>query len=344
MQAIYLSAPSQFEIRQDPEPERPGPGEVALRMRAVGVCGSDIHYFKDGKIGAQVLSDPWILGHECVAEVEALGRGVSGLQPGQRVAVEPLIHCGDCAQCRAGRVHTCLNQRFLGCPGQLPGSMREKLVMPAECCLPVGDQLSDGAAVMVEPFAIALHALRQLALGSNRPSAAGMRLGILGAGPVGLCVLGAARLEEPAYTWVADPLAYRCEMAKSLGAAEAGAPGGGPAPGSLDAVFECAGEPEAIDAAVELLTPGGTLVIVGIPQGNRISFDINQLRRKELTVKNVRRQNGCTLRAIELLSQRRLDLDPVVTHHFSAADSLSAYQLVAGYRQGVGKALIHFAR
>jgi len=344
MKAVYLTAPGQFSTRDVADPEINGPMDVRLRLGAVGVCGSDLHYYRTGRIGSQVLTSPWIMGHECTARVESVGSAVSGLAPGDRVAVDPLIACGRCDQCRAGRANTCRNQRFLGCPNQQHGCMCELLVMPAECCFRVPEQLSDGAAVMVEPFAIALHAQRLWG------DPAGSSVGVLGAGPVGLCVLGALRLAGARSLVATDRLGYRLDMARSLGAESThhtersdvvreilAAHQNG-----LDAVFDCSGEQAALDQAAALLKPGGSLVIVGIPETDRVSFDINALRRKEIDIINVRRQNDCTQDAVDILAHGELDLDPVVTHHFALDESSAAFDLVANYREGVEKALIHF--
>jgi L-iditol 2-dehydrogenase len=299
------------------------------------------------------------MGHECTAVVAEVGPAVRGLSPGDRVAVDPLIACGRCDQCRAVRKHTCRQQHFLGCPGQQQGCLCERLVMPSECCFRVPEQLSVGAAVMVEPFAIALHALNQLG------SAQGKHVAVLGSGPIGLCVLAALRWAGAASVALTDRLSYRLEMAQSLGATSvhrssdaAGGEGGSLAhsldrdpvaqqilaahPEGVDAVFDCSGEQAALDQAATLLAPGGTLVIVGIPEASLMSFDINTWRRKELSVRNVRRQNECTDRALELLGSGQIQLDSIITHRFELDATQAAFDLVANYREGVGKALITF--
>lgn len=344
MKAVYLTSPGHFTTRDVPDPELAGATDVRLKVGAVGVCGSDLHYYRTGRIGSQVLRDPWIMGHECTARVESVGAEVRGLAPGDRVAVDPLIACGRCDQCLAGRSNTCRQQRFLGCPNQQHGCMCELLVMPAACCFRVPAHLSAGSAVMVEPFAIALHAQRLWG------DARGQAVGVLGAGPVGLCVLGALRLAGASAIAVTDRLDYRLDLAHALGATSTHHSERSDAareierahPNGLAAVFDCTGDQAALDQAVGLLAPGGSLVLVGIPEVDRVSFDLNALRRKELDLINVRRQNECTQDAVALLSRGALDLDPIVTHHFGLSESGAAYHLVANYRDGVAKALIHF--
>jgi L-iditol 2-dehydrogenase len=267
--------------------------------------------------------------------------------------VDPLIACGRCDQCRAGRKHTCREQHFLGCPGQQQGCLCERLVMPSECCFRVPAQLSVGAAVMVEPFAIALHALHQLGKASEIQ---GQHIAVLGAGPIGLCVLAALKHAGAASVALTDRLPYRLAMAERQGASSVhhseGALRGerdnvvqeilAAHPAGVDAVFDCSGEQAALDQAAALLAPGGTLVIVGIPEAPRVSFDINAWRRKELRIENVRRQNECTDRAVELLVSGQIELDAVITHEFELDESQAAFDLVANYREGVGKALITF--
>jgi L-iditol 2-dehydrogenase len=340
-----------------PDPELRAPDDVLLELQAVGICGSDLHYFRTGRIGSQVLQGPWIMGHECTAVVREVGSAVRGLAPGDRVAVDPLIACGRCDQCRAGRKHTCREQLFLGCPGQQQGCLCERLVMPSECCFRVPQQLSVGTAVMVEPFAIALHALNLLggdAFGRDpaaaRAAVEGKHIAVLGAGPIGLCVLAALRWAGAAAVTVTDRLEYRNAMAERLGASSVHQIERGDSvaeilsrrPAGLDAVFDCTGEQAALDQAGALLAPGGTLVIVGIPETARVSFDINTWRRKELTVRNVRRQNECTDRAVELLGSGEIQLDEVITHQFALSDTQTAFDLVSSYRDGVGKALSVF--
>lgn len=264
---------------------------------------------------------------------------------GQRVAIDPLVACGRCDQCRAGRRNTCRSQRFLGCPGQLPGALVEYLALPKECCFPIPDSMTLTQAVMVEPFSIALYAVR---LAELAPRA---RIGVLGSGPIGLCVLLAARALQDCSVYATDLLEERLGVARRCGATWIGNAAREDVaraiaerePLGLDAVFECAGEQETLDQAVELLKPGGMLLVVGIPEVDRVGFSIDLLRRKELRVQSVRRQNQCTAAAIGMIASGAARVDPLVTHRFPLRETAKAFDLVAARRAGVVKAVIDIA-
>lgn len=342
MKAVYLTGLREVEIREAPEPELTGPDDVIVRVDVVGVCGSDMHYYRTGRIGCQVVEYPWIVGHECAGTVVQAGPEAH-LAVGTRVAVDPLINCRTCDQCTSGRIHTCRDQAFLGCPGQAPGALAERIVMPAHACFPVPDELTILQAALVEPFSIAVWAQRL----AGDPT--GKRIGILGAGPIGLSVLTALKAAGDCTVYMTEKLDYRIELARKMGADWVGDAGSGDMvpqiasaePLGLDWVFECAGEQETIDEGVEMLAPGGTLLIVGIPESDRVSFEMNHMRRKELVIQNVRRQNDCVQPAIDLVAVGKVDLDPMVSHEFAMADTQKAFDIVADYRDGAVKAMIH---
>jgi L-iditol 2-dehydrogenase len=345
MKAAFLSGLRQMEIGEAPEPQLTGPRDVLLRVEAVGVCGSDVHYYKTGRIGAAVVNYPFVMGHEFAGTIEKTGAEVRGLQPGQRVAIDPLVACGHCDQCRAGRPNTCRNQRFMGQPGELAGSLAEYLVLPEDCCYPVPDSMTEGQAAMIEPLSIGVHAQRLAQM------EAGATIAILGSGPIGLSVLLACRAAADCTAYTTDLIDRRLAMAAQQGARWTGNPKqtdvvkaiGEAEPAGVDFVFECAGEQGTLNQAVDLLKPGGTLVIVGIPEFDEVSFPVHTLRRKELIIKNVRRQNHCMAPAIDLVSSGRINVDPLMTHHFPLRETGAAFDLVSGYRDGVIKAMIHVA-
>jgi L-iditol 2-dehydrogenase len=344
MKAAVLTGIGKVEVRDVPRPEIVRPDDVLVRVGAVGVCGSDVHYFREGRIGDQVVSFPAIIGHEGAGVVESVGpAAASRLEPGARVAIEPAVVCGRCDQCLRGRPNTCRRLLFLGTPGQLPGCLSEYIVMPARNCfpLPAGISVEDGA--LAEPLSIALYSLK--VPGERAPEKAA----VLGAGPIGLSVLLAARALAPVTVYITDKIDERLEAARSAGAAWAGNPDredivaeiSAREPLLLDTVFECSGDQAALDQAVSLLEPGGRLVIVGIPAPDRVSFDPHKLRRREITVLNVRRQRNCFSEAIRLIADGRVDPRFMVTHRFGLADAARAFELAADYRDGVLKSIIH---
>lgn len=342
MKAAFLTGIGRFEIRELPAPELVNDTDVLVRIRTVGVCGSDVHYFTTGRIGTQIVQFPFIVGHESAGVVERTGRGVTKVRPGQRIAIDPAVSCGECDQCRAGREHTCRSLRFMGAPRQLDGCMREFVVMPEQSCYPVPETMTFEQATLVEPLAIAVYAVER------SPLAAGANVGILGIGPIGMSVFHTLRTTAVGDVFATDKLESRLAMARQLYPAWCGNPDRldivqeieRRAPLLLDIVYECSGDPAAIDQGVMLLKPGGTLVLVGIPETDDIAFDIHELRRKEITIVNIRRQAHCTQKAVDLLASRRINIDAMVTHRFPLEQTQQAFDLVAHYRDGVMKAML----
>lgn len=344
MKAIALTGLRQLELTDAPAPRLERETDVLLRIEKVGICGSDLHYFETGRIATRVVRFPFIVGHECSGTVLATGARVTRVKAGDQVAVDPAMSCADCDQCRAGRPHTCRHLKFLGCPGEYEGCLCERLVLPEACLFPTRGRVTLEQAALCEPFSIGLYAVRLSQL------AAGADAAILGAGPIGLSVLLAARQARVGAVWMTDPVPERMALARRLGAVWSGNPAREEVvsailyqqPAGLDVVFECAGQQETLDQGVALLKPGGKLLLVGIPQETRVSFLIDALRRKELTLLNVRRQNHCLQPALDLVAAGTVNLDPLLTHRFQPAQAQTAFELVAARGDGVIKALIEF--
>ncbi len=343
MKSIALFGIRKIEFRQVPDPQLQTDKDVLLKIAEVGVCGSDIHYYTKGRIGDQIVKYPFTVGHECSAIVTAVGKNVTHVKPGDRVAVDPAVACLQCDQCLSQRYNTCRHQRFLGCPDQIEGCLCEYIVMPEENCFRIGDTMSLIQAALVEPLSIGVYAAK---LSKN---IAAQAIGILGAGPIGLSVLLAAKHAGVAAFFVTDKINERLLIAKQVGASWIGNPDKDNLvdlikPNSLDAVFECCGDQQALDQALDLLKPGGELLILGIPDTNRVSFDVHKLRRKEISIQNVRRQNNCTQPAIDLIENKQLDIDFMATHHFSFEQTAEAFEMVASYEDGVIKAMIQVSK
>lgn len=343
MKAMKLTGLRMMELMDVPAPRIASDRDVLIRMTSVGVCGSDVHYYLDGRIGSQVVEYPFAVGHEGAGIVEEVGPGVTRVKKGDRIAVEPADSCGECDQCLAGRPNTCRKLKFLGCPKQIEGCLSEYMVMPEENCLLLPDSMSFDEAAISEPLAIGLHAVR-LSVPMK-----GARIAILGVGPIGLSVLLTAKALGAEKIYVTDKIDARLEIAKKAGAVWGGNPDGGNVvadilvqePLQLAAVFECCGEQEAMDQGIELLKPGGKLVLAGIPPTlERVSFKIDMIRRKELCIQNVRRQNQCAEDALEMIARGDVDVKFMVTHRFPLEKTQEAFDLVAAYGDGVIKAMI----
>ena len=341
MKAAYLVEPRRIELREVPAPE-PGPGEVLVRVRAVGVCGSDIHYYRDGRIGDTAASEPLIMGHEFAGEIAALGSGVAGLTVGQRIAVEPAIACGHCEMCELGHPNLCLHIRFMATPPD-QGALAEYVLATPRRCFPLPDCLSVADGVMLEPLGVALHTklLAKLLIGDSAA--------VVGCGPSGLLVLQLMQASGALDIVATDRIEYRLEYARRYGAAltvnvtredpvkvvSAFTGGRG-----VDIVAETAGTTEAPEEAIRLARNGGTVLLVGIPAENRFTLTASVTRRRGLTLKAVRRMKHTYPRAIALSQAGRVDLRSLVTHHFPLERANEAFTLVAEESDGVIKVMI----
>jgi L-iditol 2-dehydrogenase len=342
MKAASLSGIRQFEIQEVPKPEITQDNEVLIRIKMVGVCGSDIHYYTAGRIGSQVVKFPFIIGHEAAGIVESVGKNVTKVRPGQRIGIDPAVSCGCCDQCRTGRENTCRELLFMGNPGQLDGALREYAVLSENCCYPINERTTFEQAVLSEPLAIAVYSVER----SRLPDAA--NVAILGAGPIGMSVFHVLRTQNIGDVYISDKIPDRLEFSRQLNPKWSGNPDRVDIVEEisrlesllLDVVFECSGDPKAFDQSIKLLKPGGILTLVGIPKVDEISFPIHELRRKEVTLINVRRQANCAQKALDLLERRQVNMDAMVTHHFPLEQIDRAFELVANYRDGVMKAMI----
>jgi len=343
MLAVKLTGLEEMEIVDIDKPSKITPDEVLLKVKYVGVCGSDVHYYNEGKIGSQVVEYPFMVGHECSGKVVAKGENVTHVEVGDLVAVDPSIHCGHCEQCLSGRHHTCLNNRFLGCPGQAEGCLTEFIVMPGFCCFPVTDLMDAEEAALLEPFTIGVYSVNHAHIKST-----GAKIAIFGAGPIGLSILMKLLADGYKHIGVVEPLDYRLEKAGEIGATWLINPVTESvenrvkllAPNQLDVIFDASGEQQAIDEALRIIKPGGKLVLVGIPQSAQYIFDMDLMRRKEVTVINVRRQNHSVEEAIQLVASRKVNLRQMVTHYFQLRKTPVAFDLVSGYRDNVIKAMV----
>jgi L-iditol 2-dehydrogenase len=344
MRSMKLTGIRQIEMVEIPEPSVVNPGDVKIKMLAVGVCGSDIHYFTQGNIGSQKVEYPFTVGHEGAGVVVEMGSEVKRVETGDRIAIDPAMPCWKCDQCLAGRHNTCRILKFLGCPGQAEGCLSEYIVMPETSCFPLRGNLTPDYGVISEPLSIGIYSVLQ-----SMP-VKGAKIGILGFGPIGMSVMLAAKAQGADSFYVTDKIDNRLAFAEREGAVLTGNPLKEDVvkkilekvPLAPDIIFECCGQQEAFDQAIDLLKPGGKLIGVGIPEFDKWSMSVEKTRRKEVTIRFIRRQEDCVDTALELMDTGKIDVSGMITHRFPFEETKAAYDLVAGYNDGVMKALIEF--
>jgi L-iditol 2-dehydrogenase len=314
--AVRLHPDRQLRLHEESIPV-PAAGQALLRVTAVGLCGSDRHWMVDAGIGDAVITTPLVLGHEFAA-IATTGRFA-----GQRVAVDPADPCGACELCRTDRSNLCQRIRFCG-HGQTDGALREWMAWSEDCLYPVAGQVSNAEAALIEPLAVAIHALDLAHLRENAT------VGVIGCGPIGALVVGLAR-RAGAEVVATDPLPHRLELATAFGAGVALHSEGTDAdaraiievigPRGCDVVFEVAGEQPAVDTAIEVAGPGARLVLVGIPSDDRTSFEASTARRKGLTLKLARRSTPDSFRrAVELAETGQLRIGRLISERVALAD------------------------
>ncbi len=340
MRVAQLTRPHHFEFIDQPSSE-PGPGQVRVRVRAVGVCGSDLHYFSEGSIGDIQCAYPMVLGHEPAGEVDKTGPGVTGWSAGDRAIFEPALYCYHCEYCLTGRHNICANIRFLSMPGE-PGFLRDYVVLPAANLMALPPGLSFDAGTIVEPLAVALHSMEFAAVRLGETAV------VFGAGPIGLLTIAALRLCGASRIWSVEPVAARRELALTMGATCALHPSEGQAKAILretgwrgvDVAFDCAAKGETVNQCLGATRNGGRVILTGIPSSETVSFEFHVMRRKELAVFNVRRSNHESHAALEMLTREPSRFQPLVTHTRSLPRVQEAFEMVEGYREGVGKMVI----
>ena len=339
MRAAELIAPLTFRLTDMPI-EDPGPGEVQVRIEAVGVCGSDVHDFTEGAVGSTLNVYPMVLGHEPAGTIMKTGAGVTGLAAGDRGALEPALYCYHCDSCLSGHHNVCANIRFLSNPHH-PGFFRELVNLPVANFLPIPTGMSFNEATLAEPLAIAMHSLR---LASIRP---GETVAVIGAGPIGLLTIAALRAAQAGRIWAVEPLAHRRDLARGIGADAAIEPGeaaeeilSGTLQRGADCAIDCAAGEHTTSQAIQLSRNAGRVALTGIHSTPLVSMDGSAMRRKELTIFNVRRSNHETREALELLHAHAEWFRPLLTHTREIEHIDEAFAIASRYRDGVGKMIV----
>lgn len=370
MKAARLYGARDVRIEDLPTPEL-RPGLALVRSRAVSICGSDLHYYQDGRIGDSLAAQPLVLGHEFAGEVIAVepravrdgsaphgetptpgagGPAAGGpqtgareiLRPGTVVAIDPAIACEACEHCLAGNPNLCPQMRFAGTP-PTDGGLQEYLAWPAHLLHPLPAGMSYETGALLEPLGVAIHAvdLAKIRLADT--------VAVLGAGPIGLLVIRLAALSGAVRVFATDVRTDRVEAARAFGAQGAidvtsadpgpwvrGETGGR----GVDVAIECAGSAEAVEQAIDVVRPGGTVVLVGIPPDDRVAFGAAKARRKGATIKFCRRMKHVYGRALALVAAGMVDLPPLVSHRFSLEELPAAFAALDRGERGLRKVVI----
>jgi L-idonate 5-dehydrogenase len=310
---------------------RPGPGEVLVRLGAAGICGSDMHYYFHGRVGAFVIREPLVPGHEASGTVAAVGAGVTRVKAGDRIAVNPSRPCGRCAGCREGRENLCANMRFLGSASVFPhvdGTFREFFLLPQEQCVPAPGEVPLAELAMSEPLSVALHSVHRAG------DLLGRRVLITGAGTIGCMMTLAARLAGASHVAITDVVDHPLDVARRVGADLAVRTDRLPPDGRLsdlvgepDVAFEVSGAPSALAACIETVRRGGIVVQVGTLPPEGMHLLANQIMARELDVRGSFRFGNVFEHAVRAIAARRVDVRPVLSGVHPLADAVPAIVL-----------------
>ncbi|MEM6491401.1 MAG: L-idonate 5-dehydrogenase [Pseudomonadota bacterium] len=314
-----------------------GAGQVAVRIEAGGICGSDLHYYNHGGFGTVRLKEAMILGHEVAGRIEAVGDGVAGLKVGARVAVSPSRPCGACAFCKSGMQNHCVDMRFYGSAMPFPhiqGAFREQLVAEAAQCAPA-DDLTAGEAAMAEPLAVVLHGARRAG------DLMGKRVLVTGCGPIGMLAILAARAAGALEIVATDIAAFTLAKAQEIGADAAHNVAEAPDAlnaytadkGHFDVLFECSGVAAALAAAVPAMRPGGVIMQLGL--GGDMTLPIQAMTAKELELRGSFRFHAEFHTAVAMMASGRIDVKPLITHTYALKDAVGAFDIASDRTQAI---------
>jgi L-iditol 2-dehydrogenase len=334
-----LTAPREFTLVEH-DLHEPGPGEVQVRVAAIGICGSDMHSYSEGAVGDVACRYPMVLGHEPSGVILKTGPGVTGWTPGDEAALEPALYCYHCEFCMSGRHNVCSHLRFLSSVDD-PGFFRDRLNLPARNLVPLAPGVGLREGTLIEPLAVALHSLE-----FSKPQL-GDDVVVIGAGPIGLLTIAAIRLAGAARIWAVDPLSHRREMALVMGA-DAAIP---PAEAvtqilhdtghrGVDAVFDCAAKQDSIETSIRLARPFSRVVLTGIHSEVDVPLPVHIMRRKEIALFTVRRSNHESELARDLLSAHPAFFAPIITHERPLEHVNAAFQMLESYSDNAVKVLI----
>lgn len=342
MRTVELVARRTLELFERPDPPEPGPGEVTVQIKAVGLCGSDLHWYQDGYIGHTDAIYPMILGHEPVGEVVEIGPGVTTHIIGDRVAIEPSVVCGKCEFCQNGRPNNCVKSVFMGGPSS-PGFFREYANVPVANAEHFPASLDYITASLIEPTAVVVHVFELTRMRT------GDTVAVLGAGPIGLLCASFAKLAGASQVFIMDRVAHRLRIARQIDpsfitvlapqedivqAVMDNTAGRG-----VDLTIDAAGAFDTIHAALAVTRPSGRFVLVGIPSERVFGVDLHTAMGKELEIQTVKRSNHRGHEAMELLEAGKIP-DTLITHRMELAHTAEGFDMVSRYKDGVGKLVV----
>jgi len=336
--AAVLQAVNDLRLEKRPIPT-PKSHEVLVKIRSVGICGSDVHYLVHGRIGDFIVKSPMILGHESSGVVEEVGSSVTNLKKGDRITLEPGVPCRMCRNCKEGRYNLCPDVQFMATP-PVDGSLANYIVHPADFCYKLPDHVTFDEGAMCEPLSVGIHAC-------NR---AGITLGshvlIMGAGPIGLMCMLAARSAGATTVILVDIKEDRLQVARNLGAtatiqatadvsAEINSKGLGP----IDVTIECSGAEPAIRRAINATKSGGVVVLVGLGPPE-IKLSLVDAAVREVDIRGIFRYANCYPKALALIASGKVDVKPLITHHFELKDVVKAFEVARDMTGGAIKVAV----
>jgi L-iditol 2-dehydrogenase len=329
--AAVLMRPGEIALETRPLPE-PGAREVLVEIAAVGVCGSDVHYYEHGRIGSHVVEAPLVLGHESAGRVVGLGEGATKHAVGDRVTLEPGVPCGRCRECRAGRYNLCPDVVFFATP-PVDGAFADYVAIHEDFAFALPDSLSDDAGALMEPLSVGIWACRKAGV------SAGDRVLVTGAGPIGLLAMQVALAFGATQVEISDVNERRLELAARTGATRALVAGREP-PAEADVLIECSGHPAALATGIAALRPAGTAVVVGMGPGDSAELPLSLIQNRELWITGTFRYANTYPTAIALAASGRVDLEAIITGHYGLDDADRALR-AAVEDPGAVKVMVH---
>jgi L-iditol 2-dehydrogenase len=338
-QIAELVGVREFRLGEAELPD-PGPGEVQVRVEAVGICGSDLHSYQEGAVGDTPAKFPMVIGHEPAGSIGKVGAGVTGWSPGDTAAFEPAIYCYHCEWCIAGHHNVCSYIKFMSTPGN-PGFFREHANIPARNLIQIPAGVSVAEATLIEPLGVVLHTLKLAKLSIGETAA------VFGAGPIGLMTAIALQVSGAGRIYIVEPVGERRDMAAGLvkgvvldtadPVKEIMRHTGGR---GVDVAFDCAAKDDTVNQAINVARNAGRVVMTGIPSGVLTPIEFSPMRRKELALLNVRRANHEELAAAALLRAHLNLFAPMLTHSQPLEQIAAAFAQVDAYEGGVQKMLV----